>query len=52
MKRYVKEFLNDLLTQPISDTKKLKMQNIFNAYEKGLITRYEAIKTFITISEE
>lgn len=52
MKRYVKEFANDVLNRPYSNEKKSRIQRAVHYCEKGMITDFEAIKMIVRIITE
>ena len=51
MKRYVKEFANDLLTKAHNIETKERINKAVQMYEKGLITSFDAVRMFVDIVE-
>ena len=51
MKRYVKEFANDLLSKAHNLETKKCINKAVRMYEKGLITSFDAVRMLVDIVE-
>ena len=49
MKRYVKEFANDLLSKAHNIETKERINKVVKMYERGFITPFDAVRTLVDI---